>query len=200
MIRIAELKIPLSALEYHPENHSEFLPTARLTVLAAERLGIAADAIAQVHVHKRSFDARKAELLAVYIVDIALADASQEAALLEQFADHPHVHPTPDMAWTPVGQAPADLPHRPVVVGFGPCGMFAALVLAQMGFKPIVLERGKTVRERTKDTWRLWRKRELTPESNVQFGEGVPAPSRTASSTARSRTRATWAARCCRSS
>ena len=172
MIRIAELKIPLSALEYHPENHSEFLPTARLTVLAAERLGIAADAIAQVHVHKRSFDARKAELLAVYIVDIALTDASQEAALLEQFADHPHVHPTPDMAWTPVGQAPADLPHRPVVVGFGPCGMFAALVLAQMGFKPIVLERGKTVRERTKDTWRLWRKRELTPESNVQFGEG----------------------------
>ena len=105
MIRIAELKIPLSALEYHPENHSEFLPTARLTALAAERLGIAADAIAQVHVHKRSFDARKAELLAVYIVDIALADASQEAALLEQFAAHPHVQPTPDMAWTPVAQA-----------------------------------------------------------------------------------------------
>lgn len=76
------------------------------------------------------------------------------------------------MTWKPVGHAPADLKHRPVVVGFGPCGMFAALVLAQMGFKPIVLERGKTVRERTKDTWRLWRKRELTPESNVQFGEG----------------------------
>jgi uncharacterized FAD-dependent dehydrogenase len=76
------------------------------------------------------------------------------------------------MSWKPVGQAPADLDERPVVVGFGPCGMFAALVLAQMGFKPIVLERGKTVRERTKDTWGLWRKRELTPESNVQFGEG----------------------------
>jgi uncharacterized FAD-dependent dehydrogenase len=76
------------------------------------------------------------------------------------------------MSWKPVGQAPADLDERPVVVGFGPCGMFAGLVLAQMGFKPIVLERGKTVRERTKDTWRLWRKRELTPESNVQYGEG----------------------------
>jgi len=173
MIRLAELKLPLSALEYHPENHTEFLPEARLRALAAERLGIATDAIAQLHVFKRSFDARqKAELLAVYIVDIRLVDESQEAALLAQFADHSHVNPTPDMTWTPVGQAPADLKHRPVVVGFGPCGMFAALVLAQMGFKPIVLERGKTVRERTKDTWRLWRKRELTPESNVQFGEG----------------------------
>ena len=173
MIRLAELKLPLSALEYHPENHTEFLPEARLRALAAERLGIATDAIAQLHVFKRSFDARqKAELLAVYIVDIRLVDESQEAALLAQFADHSHVNPTPDMTWTPVGHAPADLKHRPVVVGFGPCGMFAALVLAQMGFKPIVLERGKTVRERTKDTWRLWRKRELTPESNVQFGEG----------------------------
>lgn len=172
MIRLAELKLPLSALEYHPENHTEYLPEAQLRALSAERLGIAADAIAQVQVHKRSFDARKAEVLAVYIVDIALADDSQEAALLAQFADHSHVNPTPDMRWTPVGQAPANLQHRPVVVGFGPCGMFAALVLAQMGFKPIVLERGKTVRERTKDTWRLWRKRELTPESNVQYGEG----------------------------
>jgi choline dehydrogenase-like flavoprotein len=76
------------------------------------------------------------------------------------------------MAWRPVGQAPAGLRERPVVVGFGPCGIFAALVLAQMGFRPIVLERGKTVRERTKDTWGLWRKHELNPESNVQFGEG----------------------------
>ena len=173
MIRLSELKLPLSALEYHPENHTEFLPKAALRTLAAERLGIAADAIAQLNVFKRSFDARqKAELLAVYIVDIRLVNEQQEAALLAQFADNSHVQPTPDMAWKPVGQAPADLQHRPVVVGFGPCGMFAALVLAQMGFKPIVLERGKTVRERTKDTWRLWRKRELTPESNVQFGEG----------------------------
>lgn len=173
MIRLAELKLSLSALEYHPENHTEYQPIAQLRALAAERLGIAPDAITQVTVHKRSFDARqKADLLAVYIVDITLADASQAAALLAQFADHSHVQPTPDMSWTPVGHAPADLAHRPVVVGFGPCGMFAALVLAQMGFKPIVLERGKAVRERTKDTWRLWRKRELSPESNVQFGEG----------------------------
>ena len=173
MIRIAELKVPLSAVSYHPENHTEYHPEAQLRAQAAARLGIAPEAIAQLTVHKRSFDARnKAELLAVYIIDITLADPAQEAALLAQFAEHPHVNPTPDMTWKPVGHAPADLKHRPVVVGFGPCGMFAALVLAQMGFKPIVLERGKTVRERTKDTWRLWRKRELTPESNVQFGEG----------------------------
>ena len=172
MIRIAELKLPLSAVEYHPENHTEFQPVERLTALAAERLGLPAKAIAALQVHKRSFDARKAELLAVYIVDITLADEGQEAALLARFADHSHVNATPDMRWTPVGQAPADLDERPVVVGFGPCGMFAGLVLAQMGFKPIVLGRGKTVRQRTKDTWRLWRKRELTPESNVQYGEG----------------------------
>ncbi len=172
MIRIAELKLPLSAIEYHPENHTEYQPTDKLTQLAAERLGIPASAIASLNVHKRSFDARKAELLAVYIVDITLTDEGQEAALLTQFAEHPHVNPTPDMRWKPVGQAPADLGERPVVVGFGPCGMFAGLVLAQMGFKPIVLERGKAVRERTKDTWRLWRKRELSPESNVQYGEG----------------------------
>ncbi|MEG2863363.1 MAG: FAD-dependent oxidoreductase [Comamonas sp.] len=172
MIRIAELKIPLSAVPYHPENHTEYAPQEALSQLAADRLGLQPSAIAQLQVHKRSFDARKSELLAVYIVDVTLAEPAQEAALLAHFADDSHVNPTPDMAWYPVGQAPADMQNRPVVVGFGPCGIFAALVLAQMGFKPIVLERGKTVRQRTKDTWGLWRKRRLTPESNVQFGEG----------------------------
>ncbi|UXC17878.1 MULTISPECIES: NAD(P)/FAD-dependent oxidoreductase [Comamonas] len=172
MIRIAELKLPLSAVPYHPDNHTEYAPQEALTQLAAQRLGLQPAAIAQLQVHKRSFDARKSELLAVYIVDVALADPAQEAALLAHFAADSHVNPTPDMSWHPVGQAPADMQDRPVVVGFGPCGIFAALVLAQMGFKPIVLERGKTVRQRTKDTWGLWRKRRLTPESNVQFGEG----------------------------
>ena len=172
MIRIAELKLPLAAVHYHPENHTEYHPEEKLAALAAARLGIPADGIARLQVHKRSFDARKAELLAVYIVDVTLADAAQETALLHRFAAHPHVGATPDMDWKPVGQAGADLAGRPVVVGFGPCGIFAALVLAQMGFRPIVLERGKTVRERTQDTWGLWRKRQLTPESNVQFGEG----------------------------
>ncbi|OGB45020.1 MAG: FAD-dependent oxidoreductase, partial [Burkholderiales bacterium RIFCSPLOWO2_12_FULL_65_40] len=151
-----------------PDTH----PEAALRAQAVQVLGLADTDIATLQVFKRSFDARKAALLAVYIVDIALADPAQEATLLSRHSVNPHIQPTPDMAWRPVGQAPAGLPERPVVVGFGPCGIFAALVLAQMGFRPIVLERGKTVRERTKDTWGLWRQRALNPESNVQFGEG----------------------------
>ena len=171
MIRLSEIKLPLAALSASvdaPDAH----PEGALRAQAATALRIEPAAITRLHVHKRSFDARKADLLAVYIIDITLADAAQAAALLAQHAGHPHIQPTPDMTWTPVGRAPADLAHRPVVVGFGPCGIFAALVLAQMGFRPIVLERGKTVRERTRDTWALWRKRTLSPESNVQFGEG----------------------------
>ena len=160
MIRLTELKLPLD----HAED--------ALPALIAGTLGIPATAIDAVQVHKRSFDARKAELLQVYIVDVALADPSQEPALLAKWAANPHILPSPDMAYHPVGQSPASLPLRPVVIGFGPCGIFAALLLAQMGFRPIVLERGKSVRQRTLDTWGLWRKNVLNPESNVQFGEG----------------------------
>nr|WP_315495502.1 NAD(P)/FAD-dependent oxidoreductase [uncultured Rhodoferax sp.] len=184
MIRLTELKLPLSALPVEArraadaptETEADRAPVAHpmdaLKRLCAQALGIAETAIADLHVFKRSFDARKVDLLAVYIADITLADAALEAPLLAQFPNHPHIGATPDMAYRFVAQAPAELPERPVVVGFGPCGMFAALVLAQMGFKPIVLERGKPVRERTKDTWGLWRKKTLNPESNVQFGEG----------------------------
>jgi uncharacterized FAD-dependent dehydrogenase len=184
MIRITELKLPLSALpvvtrraadapsETDEDRAPLAHPVAALTALCAQALGIEASAIANLHVFKRSFDARKADLLAVYIADITLRDAAIESTLLANFSNHPHVGPTPDMAYRLATHAPPGLQERPVVVGFGPCGMFAALVLAQMGFKPIVLERGKTVRERTKDTWGLWRKKNLNPESNVQFGEG----------------------------
>ena len=188
MIRITELKLPLSALPVEvrraadapTETDADRAPTAHpiaaLTRLAAQALGIDPAAIASLQVFKRSFDARKAELLAVYIVDLALAAPADEAALLARFEKHPHIGPTPDMGYKLVAHAPADFGRtegeRPVVVGFGPCGMLAALVLAQMGFKPIVLERGKRVRERTKDTWGLWRKKQLNPNSNVQFGEG----------------------------
>ena len=188
MIRISELKLPLSALPIESrraadapsETDEDRLPTphptAALRQLAAQALGISAPDIASMNVFKRSFDARKADLLAVYIVDLSFADAQVEVDLLRKFDQNPHIQPTPDMAWHPPCQAPASFgvtqSERPVVVGFGPCGMFAALALAQMGFKPIVLERGKPVRERTKDTWGLWRKKVLNPESNVQFGEG----------------------------
>ncbi|QHE75228.1 NAD(P)/FAD-dependent oxidoreductase [Hydrogenophaga sp. PBL-H3] len=188
MIRLSELKLPLAQvptehrraadaptetdLDREPPPH----PVDALMQLAATVLAIPASDIAHLHVFKRSFDARKADLLAVYIVDVTLADPAQEADLLARHAGKPHVQPTPDMAWHPPGQAPAGWPadesERPVVVGLGPCGLFTALALAQMGFKPIVLERGKPVRERTKDTWGLWRKHVLNPESNVQYGEG----------------------------
>jgi uncharacterized protein len=167
MIRISEIKLQLAAL---PEEGAH--PEAALRAAAAGILRIDAASLAKLHVHKRSFDARKAELVAVYIVDVELADAAREPALLAQAKGNPHIAPTPDMRWLPPVRASAPPAVRPVVVGFGPCGIFAALVLAQMGLAPIVLERGKTVRERTQDTWGLWRKRMLEPESNVQFGEG----------------------------
>jgi uncharacterized protein len=160
MLRLTEIKLPLE----HPEPALQEALLHALDITAAELLDFT--------VFKRSFDARKAEIMQVYIVDIALASAALEAALLAQHAGNPHILATPDMAYHPVATAPAVLPLRPVVVGFGPCGIFAALLLAQMGFKPIVLERGKSVRQRTLDTWGLWRKNVLNPESNVQFGEG----------------------------
>jgi len=160
MLRLTEIKLPLDHAEHA-------LRDALLQILNLQRADLARFAV-----FKRSFDARKAELLQVFIVDAELADPALESALLARHAGNPHIFATPDMAYRPVGSAPAGLALRPVIVGFGPCGMFAALVLAQMGFRPIVLERGKTVRERTKDTWGLWRKNVLNPESNVQFGEG----------------------------
>ena len=188
MIRISELKLPLSALPVEVRRAADAPaetdddrtppphPEAALRQLSAQALGIDTQDIAALQVFKRSFDARKAELRAVFIVDIALREPQAEMALLARHDKNPHIQPTPDMHWHAPCHAPAGFGaqegERPVVVGFGPCGMFAALCLAQMGFRPIVLERGKTVRQRTKDTWGLWRKKVLQPESNVQFGEG----------------------------
>ncbi len=184
MIRLTELKLPLSALpvdvrraaDTPAETDADRLPTphpiATLTRLSALALGVAEADIAELTVFKRSFDARQPELLAVFIVDLTMRDPKLLEALLARHASHPHIARTPDMGYHLVTQAPTQLALRPVVVGFGPCGIFAALTLAHMGFRPIVLERGKKVRERTKDTWGLWRKQVLDPESNVQFGEG----------------------------
>ena len=183
MIRITEIKLPLTALpvsarraaDAPSETDDDRLPPAHpldaLRSAAAGILDVPVQEIAQLQVFKRSFDARKADVMAVYIVDVQLTGNAQDA-VLARHATHPHVSATPDMAYRVVAQAPANLPLRPVVVGFGPCGMFAALLLAQMGFRPIVLERGPMVRQRTKDTWDLWRKNTLHTQSNVQFGEG----------------------------
>ncbi len=159
MLRLTELRLPL--------DH----PAQALTQLVATTLGVTDTELRELSIFKRSVDARKSELRLVYIVDVAL-DPDMEQALLLRHAKHPHIAPAPGMIWQAPIHAPTGLTERPVVVGFGPCGIFAALALAQMGFKPIVLERGKKVRERTQDTWDLWRKGKLHPESNVQFGEG----------------------------
>ena len=143
MIRLTELKLPL---DHTPEN---------LGALICKTLGIAPAEMAGWHIFKRSYDARKAALLVVYIVDVELASAALEQIVLHRQTSSQHLFATPDRVYRPVNQAPLKSLVRPVVVGFGPCGIFAALLLAQMGFKPIVLERGKQVRERTKDTWGL---------------------------------------------
>jgi uncharacterized FAD-dependent dehydrogenase len=162
MLRLSEVKLPLD----HAESDLEAAIRARLA-----DLGVASDGLLRYTVFRRAHDARKrSDIRLTYIVDVEVKD---EAAARTRLAGTPHCGLTPDMAYRFVAKAPEHTASpRPVVIGMGPCGLFAGLILAQMGFRPIILERGKAVRERTKDTFGLWRKGVLNPESNVQFGEG----------------------------
>ncbi|UFN51329.1 NAD(P)/FAD-dependent oxidoreductase [Roseomonas sp. OT10] len=158
MLRLTEIKLPLD----HGEDALREAVLRRLRIGAGELTGMA--------VFRRAYDARKkADIQLIYTVDVEVAD---EAGLLARFEGARDLSPSPDMRYRFVARAPAGFANRPVVVGAGPCGLLAGLLLAQMGFRPIILERGKVVRERTKDTWGLWRRGVLVPESNVQFGEG----------------------------
>ncbi len=158
MLRLTEIKLPL--------NH----PPEAIGEAALARLKIPPSDLISCTVFRRAHDARKKSAIAlIYSLDV---EVKGEAAILKRHAGDAHIRPAPDMDYRLIATAPAHLGRRPVVIGAGPCGLFAALVLAQMGFRPIILERGKVVRERTKDTWRLWRKSVLDPESNVQYGEG----------------------------
>ena len=158
-MRLTELRLAL--------DHTD----ADLRCAILKRLGIAADELIAFTVFRRGHDARKrAAIVLTYTLDIELRN---ETAVLARLAGDVHVGPSPDTRYDFVAHAPATPPTpRPVVIGTGPCGLFAGLLLAQMGFRPLILERGKAVRERTQDTWDLWRKGQLNPESNVQFGEG----------------------------
>lgn len=164
MLRIIDLKLPL---EHTPE---------ALTAAVLTCLDIKASSLKNITIYKRSYDARKrGNIQLIYTLDV---ETDREAELLKKWANNKHISITPPLEYQFVAQAPdiqkvpGSQKERPVVIGFGPSGLFAALVLAQMGFRPIVLERGKAVRERTQDTWGLWRNQVLNPESNVQFGEG----------------------------
>ncbi len=158
MLRLTEVKLPLS----HPEKD--------LKIAILRRLDVHADDLISYSIFRRSYDARKPSAITFsYTVDV---EVRNEGALLQRFHVDKHVSSTPDMNYRWVTRAPTGLTSRPIIVGTGPCGMFSALILAQMGFRPIVLERGKAVRDRTKDTFGLWRQGKIDPESNVQFGEG----------------------------
>ena len=158
MIRISNLQLPL--------DHND--QALNLAILA--RLSIQADDLLDYVVHRRGYDARKkSNIVLIYTLDV---NTNQNERLLATFADDQLIKISPDMSYKFVAKAQANLQQRPLVIGFGPCGLLAGLVLAQMGYKPIILERGAAVRQRTKDTFGFWRKKILNTESNVQFGEG----------------------------
>lgn len=159
MLRLTELKLPL---DHAPE---------AIEAAVVNRLRLEAGALKSLSVFKRGWDARrKGAIQLVYTIDFEVDD---ETGLLARNKDDAHLRRSPDTSYRFVAQAGGRRnARRPVVVGAGPCGLFAALILAEMGFRPIIIERGKVVRERTKDTWGLWRRSVLNPESNVQFGEG----------------------------
>jgi uncharacterized FAD-dependent dehydrogenase len=163
MLRLTEIRLPID----HPPDAIE--------TAARARLGLGQAAPMTVHVFRRGFDARKrSAIMLVYTLDVDVGGPEADAALLAKHAGDDHVRPSPDTTYQPVvGPPPMTASTvRPVVIGAGPCGLLAGLILAEMGFRPIILERGRVVRERTKDTWGLWRRGVLDAESNVQFGEG----------------------------
>lgn len=158
MLRLTEIKLPL--------DHAQ----GEIKSAILKKLAIVEDDLIRLEIFKRGVDARKPHaILFVYTIDV---EVKNEAKLLAKFNKDAQVKPAPDISYHFVAKAPENLARRPVIIGFGPAGIFAALILAQSGFKPMVLERGKAVKERTKDTWELWQKGKLNPESNVQFGEG----------------------------
>ena len=166
MLRVTEIKLPIENAQSLTHQASE------IKAAILKRLDIPESDLIHFDIFKRGVDARKSyAILYVYSLDVTVKN---EDKILAKFRKDAHIKPAPDTSYQFVTKNINSNVNslRPVIVGFGPAGIFAALILAQSGFKPIVLERGKAVRERTKDTWDLWRKNKLNTESNVQFGEG----------------------------
>ena len=160
MIRLSNIKLPL--------DHDD----QALTQTILSTLDITPEQLISFNMFRRGYDARKkSNIFLIYTLDVEVTN-ELETELLIKFADDQLVKKTPDLDYHYVAQAPEDLKERPIIVGFGPCGLLAGLTLAQMGYNPIILDRGKEVRERTKDTFGFWRQKKLNTESNVQFGEG----------------------------
>jgi uncharacterized protein len=158
MLRLTNIKLAL--------NHQK----SDLESAILKKLGIQRKDLLGYSIFKRSHDARrKNEIKLIYTL---LVEVRREKEVLRRKRKDNSVQLAPDTSYKFVAEAPTFSYHRPLIVGTGPCGLFAGLILAQMGFRPIILERGKRVRERTADTFGFWKKRELDPESNVQFGEG----------------------------
>ena len=158
MLRLTEIKLPLDCTEVD-------LQSAIL-----KKLAIDLPDLTSYKVFKRSYDARKRGAICfVYTVDI---ETPKQKYLLQRFKKDLHVVPTPDTSYRYVAHAQTELAARPIVIGCGPCGMFAGLLLAQMGLRPLILERGKAVHDRSVDTFGFWSKAKFNPESNAQFGEG----------------------------
>ena len=163
MLRLSEVRLPL---DHGPED---------LEAAILRRLRIPPDRLISHRLIKRSIDARRRERIQlIYSLDVEVR--GQSAVLRKLRADN-RLKVAPDTRYRAVAKAPSTFPRqgesRPVVIGAGPCGYFAALLLAQMGFKPLLLERGQPVKQRTADTFGFWRGTgPFKPESNVQFGEG----------------------------
>mgnify|MGYP000846022069 FL=1 len=156
MLRIPEIKLSLDMDE------------KLLRKEISKKLHIPEEAILSYRIFKKSIDARKKnEIHFVYVVDI---EVKNEEIILKKFSKKGIIK-TPELNFEYKNLAPQNF-IRPVVVGFGPAGLFAGLILAQIGLKPIILERGKAVDDRARDVEKFWNTGKLNAESNVQFGEG----------------------------